>query len=330
MDRVRFSAVALLFALPLVFPVAPALADGDTTPPVLTSLSFSSAPLDVRASDATLAVTATATDDLSGVRFIRVHFDPPGSSGGVSTRDIRPPATSSIATFPQYAPGGEWQVTVRVDDNVGNWYQYSTFELEVMGFPTTIEVVSTPTAAPAPPAFSDVAPSHPYYVPINTLASLGIIGGYGDGRFGPDNPVTRRQFAKMVVRTLGIPPGTSTQTPFTDLGTPDKNGDPHKYVAVCVAYGITTGKTPTTFAPYDNMTRAQLITMVARAANLPEPPAGYAPVFGNFSHDHYPWARKAAYAGLLDGLQGMGPTYIFWKSATRGEVCVLLYNLLQR
>ena len=49
--------------------------------------------------------------------------------------------------------------------------------------------------------------------------------------------------------------------------------------------------------------------MVSRAANLPEPPPDYLPVFGDFSPDHYSWARKAAYAGLLEGLQGMGVGY---------------------
>src|SRR5680860_1436098 len=68
--------------------------------------------------------------------------------------------------------------------------------------------------------------------------------------------------------------------------------------------------------------------MVARAADLAEPPASYSPTFGNFSATHYPWARRAAYAGLLSGLQGMGPGYDFWAPATRGEGCVVLYNLL--
>jgi hypothetical protein len=103
-------------------------------------------------------------------------------------------------------------------------------------------------------------------------------------------------------------------------------------VAVCAAHGITQGKTATTFAPYDNITRQQLISMVVRAAALPEPPADYAPSFlpGQFyPEDHYLNARKAAYAGLLEGLQGVGPSYDFFAASTRGECAQLLYNLLQ-
>jgi hypothetical protein len=51
-------------------------------------------------------------------------------------------------------------------------------------------------------------------------------------------------------------------------------------------------------------------------------------VFENFSAAHYPWARRAAYAGLLDGLVGIGPSYDFWATATRGEVCLLLASIL--
>jgi len=187
------------------------------------------------------------------------------------------------------------------------------------------------TSVPAASSFVDVASSYPYYAQINALASMGIVSGYGNGIFGPNQPLTRQQFAKMIVRTLDLPVSESDTSAFIDVAGDLDPSDPlypDHYVAVAAAYHITEGKTPITFAPYDNLTRAQLITMVARAAGLPDPPQGYTPSFGNFSPDHYPWARKAAYAGLLEGLQGMGSSYDFWRSATRGEACALLYTLL--
>jgi hypothetical protein len=160
-----------------------------------------------------------------------------------------------------------------------------------------------------------------------------VIGGFPDGTFKPERQVSRQQFAKMIVLALGYPVSLADSSPFRDVASNLDANDPlypNHYVAVCAAHSITQGKRPGEFAPYDNMTRAQLITMVARAANLPGPPAGFAPVFADFSPDHYPWARKAASAGLLNGLTGMGPGYDFFAPATRGEVCVLLYNLLHR
>ena len=67
--------------------------------------------------------------------------------------------------------------------------------------------------------------------------------------------------------------------------------------------------------------------MVVRAAGLSDPPAGYSPPFtaGQFSlNEHYLNARKAAYAGLLDGLRGLGPGFDFFTPATRGEVAEVL------
>jgi len=179
--------------------------------------------------------------------------------------------------------------------------------------------------------FADVASSNPYFKQIADLAAREIISGFADGTFRADSPVTRQQFAKMIVKTMGYPVSEADVCPFVDVPKGDNILEPFypdNYVAVCAARGITEGKTPTEFAPNDNITRAQLITMVARAANLAEPPGDYSPPFDEFDDIHYPLARKAAHAELLTGLQGMGPGYDFFLPATRGEVAVLLYNLL--
>ena len=180
-------------------------------------------------------------------------------------------------------------------------------------------------------SFSDVPANHPYVAAISDLASREVINGLPDGTFQPDRAVTRQHFAKMIVKTLGLHVSAADADPFTDVPTGLDAADPFypdKYVAVCYERGLTEAKTPTTFAPFDNLSRAQLITFVARAANLPDPPAAYDPPFGNFSPDHYSWARKAAYAGLLDGLQGMGPGFDFLQNASRGECAQVLRNLL--
>lgn len=195
---------------------------------------------------------------------------------------------------------------------------------------TTTTLPPTTTTTTAPPAFVDVPIWHPYAAQITDMAARHVVDGYGNGRFGPDDWVKRQQFAKMVVLAMGYPVSEADVCPFTDVDKPSNNLYPDNYIAVAAARGITLGVTPRHFAPWNDITRAQLITMVARAANLSDPPASYLPPFGNFSSTHYPWARKAAFAGLLSGLQGMGPEYNFWAPASRGEVCVLLYNLLHR
>lgn len=191
---------------------------------------------------------------------------------------------------------------------------------------------TTTTLRPAP-SFSDVASGASYFAQITDLASRGIISGFADGTFRPGDSVSRQQFAKMVVKSLALPVSMQNKCPFSDV---DANLDPadplypDRYVAVCAAAHITERINPalSLYGPYTGLTRAQLITMVARATDLPDPLAEYIPPFADFSADHYQWARKAAYAGLLTGLQGIGPSYQFFEPASRGEVCLVLCNLL--
>jgi hypothetical protein len=182
--------------------------------------------------------------------------------------------------------------------------------------------------------FSDTSGS-PYSAAIADVAEDGVVGGFDDGTFRPNALLTRQQFAKMIVLALGLTVTGNEVCPFVDVEG-QLGSDPFypsKYVAVCAAHGITTGKTATIFGPNDSITREQLITMVVRAASLPSPSSSFSPVFssGQFSWDqHYQNARKAAYAGLLSGLQGLGLSYNFEATATRGECAQILYNLRQR
>lgn len=49
--------------------------------------------------------------------------------------------------------------------------------------------------------FADVNQSSPYFEEISTLKKLKVVDGYSDGKFYPDNYITRGAFAKMIVRT---------------------------------------------------------------------------------------------------------------------------------
>lgn len=183
-------------------------------------------------------------------------------------------------------------------------------------------------------AFSDVPPWGSQSDAIQDLSSRGIINGYDDGTFRPDNPVWRQHFAKMIVLTLGLPTSEADVCPFTDV---DVGGSstlyPDNYVAVAAAQGITNGTGPGKFSPTAEISRAQVITMVVRAAEnlwpavLAEPPANYTNTWGTgFSTIHGPNARKAEYNGLLVGLDL--PSLDPWGDMPRGEVAQVLHNLL--
>ena len=214
------------------------------------------------------------------------------------------------------------------------WALAPVFVGAVVVVALTLLVVSLAIAAA--PDFSDVSANHPYHEAIADLATRGIIDGFPDGTFRPDDPVLRQQFAKMIVLSCGYPVSELDLCFFLDVEWSGLNGlYPDNYVAVAAKHGITLGKGPLSFAPYQDISRFQVITMVVRAADdidpslLVEPPAGYESTWDPaVSSDHGSNARRAEYNDLLAGLplDQMDP----WAAMPRGEVAQVLHNLLQR
>jgi hypothetical protein len=184
--------------------------------------------------------------------------------------------------------------------------------------------------------YGDVSTTHRYFGAIYQLAQRGIISGFSDGSFRPSSAVTRQQFAKMIVKALGLTVTGAEVCPFGDVV--DQTGTdpfyPSKYVAVGTARGIIQGKSATVFAPNENVTRYQAITMVVRAIDsidrglLTTPPTSYQPTWDPaLSATHGQNARLAEFNGLLAGLpltdlNPLGPM-------TRGEIAQLLWNLIK-
>ncbi|MHB9149135.1 MAG: S-layer homology domain-containing protein [Thermoleophilia bacterium] len=200
-------------------------------------------------------------------------------------------------------------------------------------------VVFLGTFASTALAFTDVPTGHVYGQAIEDLSTRSIINGFPDGTFRPDRVATRQQFAKMVALTFAISVTEADVCPFSDVqigGYPDPFF-PDNYIAACATNEITKGTSPTTFSPWDPIKRAQLLTMVVRAANrlrpdmLAPPPGGYAGSLPNFVDlDHAANLRTAEYNGLLAGLVDFGAAWDPWAPATRGEVAQVLHNLLER
>ena len=148
--------------------------------------------------------------------------------------------------------------------------------------------VSTSFAATT--SFPDVPSSNPYHTAITNLAANGIISGYTNGNFGPNDPVTRQQFAKMIVLVLGVKPLASAQNPFFDVATgwPYPSG----YVAAVALNDITYGTDSTHFSPFLNITRAQVVLMVQRAGGSGGTPAGWKST-GNATRGEVAWMLYA-------------------------------------
>ena len=189
-------------------------------------------------------------------------------------------------------------------------------------------------SGPVARAFPDVSTDHPHYSAVQDLVAAGIIDGYESGDFGPDDPANRQQFAKMIVGAAGYTASESDVCPFADVVESDATMlYPDNFIAVIAAHGITKGTTATTFDPYGEITRYQVVSMVVRAADdlrpglLATPPTDWLTV-GDWGPDptHGPNVRRAHYNGLLVGLNlaALSPT----GSMSRSEVAQVLHNLL--
>lgn len=94
------------------------------------------------------------------------------------------------------------------------------------------------------------------------LATLGIVNGVGNDEFGPDQPLTRAQFAKLVVLGLKLKPAQAPALAFTDNHA---IADWAKgYVATAVARGLIKGFEDGSFRPDEQVSRAQVAVIAAR------------------------------------------------------------------
>lgn len=115
------------------------------------------------------------------------------------------------------------------------------------------------------PSFKDVSTSNEYYGAIAALQNAGIINGYPDGTYKPAAPIERNHMAKIIANAFELTPSTKGKAPFTDMYK-----DYQEHITALYEYGVTTGRTSTTFDGNANVTRGQLAAFVMRAENLKE------------------------------------------------------------
>lgn len=108
--------------------------------------------------------------------------------------------------------------------------------------------------------FSDVTSTHGHVAAINWLAANGIVEGYSDGTFRPDNQINRAEFLKMLYETIGMEGHDSTELRFIDVPS---SGWYVKYVKEAFATGVVNGYPDSTFRPanYINFVEAVKIVM---------------------------------------------------------------------
>ncbi|WP_244918720.1 family 10 glycosylhydrolase [Paenibacillus dendritiformis] len=124
--------------------------------------------------------------------------------------------------------------------------------------PTTPTV---PPVEPAVPVFPDLAPVAWAQEAVQQLAALGIVKGDMDGKFRPLKPVTRAEFAAMLVRAFDL------QDDGTALSWKDVKETDWHYTVIAAAKqaGLVQGTGKDRFEPNRPITRQEMAAMAAKA-----------------------------------------------------------------
>lgn len=121
-----------------------------------------------------------------------------------------------------------------------------------------------PASYTATTKFSDVAADKYYAKAVAWAVDNGIVNGKTDTTFAPDAKITRAEAVTMLYRLQANGASFSSRQNFTDVDT-------NAYYADAVGYasyaGITNGKTNSTFAPNDTVTRGEAATFIGRAVS---------------------------------------------------------------
>lgn len=126
------------------------------------------------------------------------------------------------------------------------------------------------TSLPLPSFASTFKDVYKYKEEIHFLTSKGIITGYKDGTFKPENPINRLQAVQMILREKGITNYTAPNPHFSDLQPGDYG---YNEVAKAVSMGLISGKSDSAsgrkyFDPYGTLTRAQMAKILVLAYDL--------------------------------------------------------------
>ena len=93
---------------------------------------------------------------------------------------------------------------------------------------------------------------------IEYMADKGVIYGYDDGEFKPKRNLSRAEFAALVSRFINAPE-SDMKNPFTDL---DKTHWAYSDIIALAKIGLVEGYTDKTFKPENNITRAEVMTVI--------------------------------------------------------------------
>ncbi len=187
----------------------------------------------------------------------------------------------------------------------------------------TAKATPKPLSTPAPesgPEFSDMEGASWAEEAVYSLCKRGILDGYDDGTFRPNEKITREEFATLIVRYLGL--NTNEECDFDDVLKTDWF---YGYIAAAKSKGIISGISDTQFGTGKTITRQDASVMLYNIGML-EADAEAEPEFSDIAEiaDYAVNAISAlSFAGVIDG--NPDGTFSPTGSLTRAQAAKLIY-----
>lgn len=195
-------------------------------------------------------------------------------------------------------------------------------------------VTAIPFAHAATTNFKDVPRNHWAYEAITSMAQEGIISGYNDGTFRPDNRITRAEFAKIMIAASGIDLGSAknvSQT-FEDVG---RDNWAFLYVERAKNYltGYKSGKRYY-YKPNENAVREDIAVALVRLMGYDQSKSTNTSSIDRFkdksdiSKELRPYIAIAVDTDLIKGFNDN--TFRPQAAITRAEAATLLYRAKEK
>ena len=173
--------------------------------------------------------------------------------------------------------------------------------------------------------FIDVKASDFFYEPVKWAVNNKITNGTSSTTFSPYKNCNRAEIVTFLWRAAGSPEPTVTRNPFKDVNAVTHSSY-YKAILWASQKGITAGTTATTFSPYQECTRSQIVTFLYRYAGKPS--GYYSNPFKDVSS-----VNEASYYNAILWAVGKGitqgtstTTFSPYASCTRGEAVTFLYR----
>ncbi|MDD6736085.1 MAG: S-layer homology domain-containing protein [Clostridiales bacterium] len=124
-------------------------------------------------------------------------------------------------------------------------------------------------------AYTDADPYADYYDSTLRLQDLGVLNGYDDGSFRPDNSITRAEFTKIVICMMDKDTEARAAGSYSSFFDVPGGSWFAPYINYAVTKDILSGYSDGSFGPYKTISLAEAVTILMRTLGYSEESVGY-------------------------------------------------------